>query len=255
MENSLSKTFMKKLAALDDAKGRRRTGLFMAEGTKCVSDTASAFDLRQLLATEEWLDAHPTIAAKATDVMVCSRAMLGQATHLTAIPPVIGLFALPEATTALPDASAQAVVALDRIQDPGNLGTIMRTCDWMGIRTIVASPDTADMFNPKVVQASMGAIAQVKVVYTDLPAYLDGLGADVPVFGTFLGGEDVFSVDFPEAGVYILGNEGSGISEAVGAKVSHRLTIPSSPGACAESLNVAAAAAMILALRAKSLKA
>lgn len=252
-ESRFSKSFGKKLRALDDAKGRARVGLFVAEGSKCVSDLTTAYTLRHLLATEEWLREHPHIEAQAAEVLVCSPAMLKEASRLNTAPQVVGLFALPAAEPPLPDPSAQLVVALDCIQDPGNLGTIVRTCDWMGVRAIVASPDTVDVFNPKAVQASMGAIAQVKVCYTPLPQYLSSLPKYTPIYGTFLGGEDAYKAAFAPGGVLVMGNEGRGIRPEVEALVTNRLTIPAAPGACAESLNVGIATAMLLALRQKSL--
>lgn len=130
-------------------------------------------------------------------------------------------------------------IALDGIQDPGNLGTIMRTADWFGVRRILCSPDCADRFNPKAVQASMGAIFRIPVSYGEL-AFPDG----VPVYGAFLDGESIYDTDFAPDGIVVLGSEGRGISAAVGSRVTHRITIPSfSPRA--ESLNVAAVAAII----------
>lgn len=125
----------------------------------------------------------------------------------------------------------------------------MRTADWMGIDTILASVDTADCFNPKVVQATMGAISRVKVVYGDLPAMLGALSADMPVYGTFLNGENLYTSPLSAAGVVVMGNEGKGISDAVAQCVTSRLLIPSFPpgAATSESLNVATATAIVLA--------
>lgn len=253
MENTLSKAFLNRLNALSDVKGRRKAGLFVAEGTKCVCDLARTFDLCRLLATQEWLDEHPGVALRAVEITTCSRAMLREATRLTATPPVMAIFRLPPPTYALPDPSEGCIVALDCVQDPGNLGTIVRTCNWMGVRNIVASVDTVDVFNPKTVQASMGAIADTRVVYTDLPRYLETLPEGTPVYGTFLDGADAFAVPFARNCVLVMGNEGNGICPEVEAHVDMRVTIPAAPGTSAESLNVGAATAMLLAIRQKCL--
>lgn len=245
----LSKAFLKKAATLDDAKGRRRAGLFAAEGTKCVCDLARRFAIRRLLALPEWLDGHGDLGADETTP--CTREELRSVTRLTATPPVIAFFALPDEEPAPAGTDGGCVLVLDRIQDPGNLGTILRTCDWMGIRRVVASPDTADCFNPKTVQATMGALAQVSVSYTDLPQWLTSLDGSVPVYGTFLNAADAYAEPFAGECVIIMGNEGRGISPEVGRLVNRPVTIPAAPGACAESLNVATATAIVLALRAR----
>lgn len=130
------------------------------------------------------------------------------------------------------------ILALDGIQDPGNLGTIMRTADWFGVKHILCSPDCADRFNPKAVQASMGAIFRIPVTYGEL-----SFPAGIPVYGAFLDGQNIYQTTFDHNAVILLGSEGQGISAAAAKHVTHRITIPSfSPRA--ESLNVAAAAAI-----------
>ena len=131
------------------------------------------------------------------------------------------------------------------MQDPGNLGTIIRIADWFGISTIVCSEDTVDAWNPKVVQATMGSIARVNIIYTDLPAFLDTLPADFPVYGTFLDGDNIYTQELTPEGLIIMGNEGNGITDAVRAKVNRRLLIPDfHQGETADSLNVAIATAI-----------
>ncbi|MCQ2208297.1 MAG: RNA methyltransferase [Paludibacteraceae bacterium] len=138
---------------------------------------------------------------------------------------------------------------LDRVQDPGNLGTIIRIADWFGIRNIVCSNDTVDVFNPKTVQATMGALARVKVHYADLVPFLKSLPNDFPVFGTFLEGDNIYQMDLPQKAVIIMGNEGNGISKEVGQLVNKKLFIPSFPPnePTSESLNVAVATAITCA--------
>ena len=138
------------------------------------------------------------------------------------------------------------MLALDGVRDPGNLGTIVRTADWFGVRDVVCSPDTVDLYNPKTVQATMGSIARVRVHYRDLPALL--ADCPLPVYGTFLEGDDVFRAGCAAEGVIVIGNEANGISAAVARVVGRRLTIPRFAGAQGpESLNAAIAAAIVTA--------
>lgn len=244
----LTNRLLKEFDSLDEAKGRRRTGLFVAEGTKCVLELMERFHARYVFATAEWHSGH---AVEGDNVVTSTPGDLRRLTRLSATPPVIAFFEIPEPDNDLTpermhqDASLRLM--LDRVQDPGNLGTILRTCDWMGVRTVIASRDTVDCFNPKVVQATMGGLARTRVIYTDLPEYLAALPAGTPVYGTFLDGENIYKSTLTEGGIVIMGNEGQGISDAVAKYVSRRLLIPpyNSDGAV-ESLNVAIATAVIL---------
>jgi len=236
----------KLIASLADVKGRRRAGLFAAEGTKCVLDTLHAFALRRLLATPQWLAVHPGDYGDA--VAEVPREVLCSLSALTLAPDVIAVYELPQQPVFDPAALAgRLVLALDRVQDPGNLGTLMRTADWFGVDTVLASADTVDCFNPKAIQATMGAISRVRVIYGDLPAMLSQLPR-AEVCGTFLDGENIFGARLPRAGALVLGNEGRGISPAVEAAVGRRLFIPpylvGRP--TSESLNVASAGAIAL---------
>lgn len=244
-----TKAMRKEVADLATAKGRKRTGLFMAEGTKCVLDTIEHFDPVHLFATEQWLAEHRLSAAAAAVAEVCTRGELGEMSSMVLTPDVIAVYRQPQTTAFNPHAlRGRITVALDRVQDPGNLGTIMRSADWMGVDTILASTDTVDCFNPKVVQASMGAIARVRVIYGELPQMLAQAAEHVAVCGTFLGGENVYTAALPQSAVVVMGNEGSGISAEVAQLVSRRLLIPSYPPErpTSESLNVATATAIIL---------
>lgn len=236
------------VASLADVKGRRRAGLFAVEGTKCVLDMLGAFELRHLYATPAWLDARGAALGGPVAPEAVSRAELTEMSSLSLASDVIAVFALPESAPFDPAMLAgKLTVALDRVQDPGNLGTIIRTADWMGVDTVLASADTADCFNPKTIQATMGALARVRVVYGPLPHML--AAAPCPVCGTFLDGENVYTADLPAAAVVLMGNEGRGISPEAAACVSRRLLIPSYPAGrpTSESLNVATATAITLA--------
>lgn len=244
--DKLTNALTRRIVSLATAKGRRREGMFVAEGTKCVADTADAFNMRYMLATADWLESHRDIWGHA-EIIEVRRSDLRNLSTMTLPPDVIAVYDLPE-TVVFDPASLKdrLIVALDRVQDPGNLGTIMRTCDWMGVDTILASADTVDCFNPKTVQATMGAVSRVKVIYGDLARMLADL--DVEVFGTFLDGENIYTATLPQSGVVVMGNEGSGIGASVEPFINRRLLIPSYPPgrATSESLNVATATAIAL---------
>ena len=142
--------------------------------------------------------------------------------------------------------TSELSLALDGVQDPGNLGTIIRIADWFGITHIYCSQDTADVYNPKVVQATMGSIARVKVEYGDLLGLVESLPADVPVYGTLLDGDNIYQQKLENRGLIVMGNEGKGISPELAKKVNHKLLIPNFPEgrATADSLNVAIATAI-----------
>lgn len=245
----LTNRLRKEFDSLDEVKGRRRSGLFVAEGTKCVLELAVAFSPRYVFARPEWFAEHCEVFAD--DVCVeCGGMLLRELTRLGTTPAVIAFFELPEPAECpgVDYFRANLVLALDRLQDPGNLGTIMRTCDWMGVHTILASRDTVDAFNPKTVQATMGALARVRVVYCNLDEVLASLGDTAPVYGTFLDGTNIYTSELSGNGVVVMGNEGSGIGEAVEAHVGRRLYIPPFPADAqtVESLNVGSATAIVL---------
>lgn len=245
----LTNRLKKEFSQLDDARHRRASGLFVAEGTKCVLELAAAFTPRYVFADAEWIAANGGVLA-GCPVVESRRQTLRELTRLGTTPPVIAYFELPE-PAGLPTGetlASQLIVALDRVQDPGNLGTILRTCDWMGVHTVVATTDTVDAFNPKTVQATMGALARVRVVYTDLAAFIADAGDTVPIYGTFLHGTDIYHTTLTSNGIIVMGNEGRGISPEVARHVNRALYIPPYPAdaAAVESLNVAIATAIIL---------
>ena len=160
---------------------------------------------------------------------------------------VLALFRLPQdiSLSSFHFPLSSLSLALDGVQDPGNLGTIIRIADWFGIDTIYCSEDTADAYNPKVVQATMGSIARVNIIYTDLLQLFESLPPSCPVYGTLLDGEDIYQQPLSCEGIIVMGNEGNGISEAIRQKVNRRLLIPCfREGDTAESLNVAIATAI-----------
>lgn len=244
MNPILTNNLRKIVATLGEVKYRRRYGLFKAEGAKCVLDTIDAFNLKYLFATDQWLSAHPYITGgtivKPSDLQIMS--------SLTTPSEVIAVFELPQYNFDATELSGQLVIALDGVQDPGNLGTIIRTADWFGIHTVLCNYGTADAFNPKVIQSTMGAVSRVKIIYLNLVDFIRN-EYQGEVFGTFLDGDNIFASKLPEAGMIIMGNEGNGISDEIMHLVSRRIHIPSfPPGAhTSESLNVAIATAIVTA--------
>lgn len=243
----LTNAIRKMVASLDERKHRRREGAFMAEGTKCVLDTLGHFTLRYLIATFEWLSENSAVVGGLPVIQATSRDM-ERMSHLSAAPDVMAVYDIPEISFDRTSLSGKLTVALDTVQDPGNLGTIVRTCDWFGITDILASADTADVYAPKVVQATMGAISRVKVHYGDLLPVLRDLRGSMPVYGTFLDGKDIYTSDLSSSGIIVMGNEGRGISAEVASLVDNRLLIPSFPPdvPTSESLNVSIATAITL---------
>lgn len=228
----ISKNQQKFIRGLEQKKFRRREHLFVAEGPKVVGDLIKAgFRPQALFSTTEQSDAQ-----------LVTEDELRRISFLQHPQQVLALFPLPEPTLQQPQ-QGHLYLALDGVQDPGNLGTIIRLADWYGIDTIYCSEDTADAWAPKVVQAMMGSIARVKVVYTSLRDLLDNTA--LPVYGTLLDGNDIYQEELTADGIIVMGNEGNGISADIRQKVSRRLLIPSfHQGDTAESLNVAIATAI-----------
>ena len=246
----ISKNQVKYIRQLEQKKYRRREGLFVAEGTKVVHDLSHRYQPRVLFATADYLAAFSLHLYPDTDVFEVTSDELQRISFQQHPQQVLALFPIPSS-----DKSTDAVISevrldalslvLDGVQDPGNLGTIIRIADWFGIDTIYCSPDTADAYNPKVVQATMGSLARVNIIYIDLLTLLSSLPADFPVYGTLLDGDNIYAQPLSPAGLIVMGNEGNGISPAVAEKVSCRLLIPDfHQGETADSLNVAIATAI-----------
>lgn len=242
-----SKNKLKFVRSLRQKKGREAERAFLAEGYKLVTELSARFHCRLTAATSSFLATHTLPEGFCPDVV--SDRELEQASCLTTPQGLLAVFDMPREDEAFLPQRDELVLALDGVQDPGNVGTILRIADWFGISHVVCSRDTADVFSPKVVQATMGALARVSVVATNLPAWLGQLPADCAVVGTFMDGESLYSAELPAGGVIVMGNEGNGISAAVAAQVSRRLHIPSFPASrpTVESLNVAMATAITVA--------
>ena len=240
----ISKAQVKLVRSLQQKKYRDETGLFVAEGDKCVEELRKGFELVYRIQS--------TAHDAQKDSLLASTTEIEQMSGLRAPQGVIGVFKKRDSRLA-DERINGLVVALDGIQDPGNLGTIIRTADWFGVRDIFCSPDTADCYNPKVVQATMGALARVRLHYVDLPTFLRAYSG--PVYGTLLEGKNMYAElardteNKRNEGIIVMGNEGNGISSAVREYITHPLRIPSYPAHAetSESLNVSIATAIVLA--------
>lgn len=237
----MTKSEIQLVRALADKRGREEHGLFVAEGAKLIGELrASPLRIRKIFALEGVFAGPGVEIVPARDMERLS--LLKSANNSLALVE-IPRYDLPAAKLA-----GSLVLALDEVQNPGNLGTIIRLADWFGIGDIVCSEGTADCFNPKVVQATMGAILRVRVHYTDLAAFLaDAARCGTAVCGTFLDGENLYDAELPGAGIVVMGNEGRGVSDAVARTVTRRLFIPPYPAdrRGSESLNVAMATGII----------
>ena len=228
----LSNAQKKLIRSLEQKKYRDRHGLFVVEGPKAV---------REFLKYQE------------PEILLTDIEEIKQVSFLKNPQSELAVFRIPDSDceqSSIINSQLSIVnclwLALDGVQDPGNLGTIIRIADWFGIKEIVCSRDTADAYNPKTVQASMGSLARVKILYVEsLPKWIESLPQGTPIYGTFLDGENIYQQELSKNGVIVMGNEGKGISEEVRQLVTHKLLIPSfSDGDTAESLNVAIATAI-----------
>lgn len=248
----LSKNKQKLIRSLDRKKNRDAEGLFLAEGPKLVTELLAHFRCRLLVGEPAVLSKMPSEANAVAERVEVTAEELARVSLQRAPQGVLAVFEKPQPVAAqslFPVAGRSLCLALDGVQDPGNVGTIVRIADWWGIEHVICSHDTADVFAPKTVQSTMGALGRVGVHYTDLPAWLDELPAGTPVYGTLLDGDNLYDSELTPQGIIVMGNEGNGLSAAVRERVSHRLLIPSFPPdrPTSESLNVAVATAVTCA--------
>lgn len=251
----ISKNKIKAIRQLENKKSRKEKGLFVAEGPKVVGDLLDLQDAVTVIATEQWSTQHQF--DDDTEVILVTDEELRRLSFLQHPQQVMALFRIPTPSLSL-DGMVNVIrqrlcLALDGVRDPGNLGTIIRIADWFGIDTIFCSEDTADVYSPKVVQATMGSIARVKVVYVGLTELMEALPKDIPVYGTVLDGENIYQTVLNNVGLLVMGNEGKGISPEVINHLTHKLLIPLFPStnistnaisSRADSLNVAIATAI-----------
>lgn len=242
---SISKGLIGRLALLRHKKQRDAQGLFVAEGTKCVSDTLPYFQPVYIVATEHWIDSNP--GQGGTRILRASKAEMERISSLATVPEVIAIYRKPTWEIDRNRLTTDLTLMLDDVQDPGNLGTIIRLADWFGVHQILASRGTADVFSTKAIQATMGSISRVKIFYVDLESVIAEY-PQIPVAGLLLDGSDIYSAKLPTTTFIIMGNEGNGISPRLRQFISQRLLIPSYPPGqpTGESLNVAMATAITL---------
>ena len=234
----VSKNQIKLITSLHQKKYRIANKLFFAEGVKGIQELLdSDFELDHLYTTENDFDA--VCKEKKT---VISENDLKKLTALATPNSCLAVFKMPAEKQII---ETGLIVALDSIRDPGNLGTILRLCDWFGIEQVLCSKETVDIYNPKVVQATMGSIARVNINYIDLNTFV--ATTKLPIFGTFMDGTNIYKSVLPKEGIIIMGNEANGISTELEKLVTSRLTIPRFGNLQkTESLNVATATAIVL---------
>lgn len=230
---------------LRTVKMRRRHGLFTAEGLKAVADLSSHFIGEAIIITPE-AECDDILTRSFSNVYETSPCEMKAMSSFSTPSPVMGVFRIPEKQENVPEIDEEEFyLLLDGVRDPGNLGTIIRTCHWFGIKKILASYDTVDCYNPKTVQATMGSLGAVIVEYCDLPKLIRN-HPGMPVYGTLLEGENIFEVETERRGFLVMGNEGTGISENVRKLITKSLNIPPATTDHGESLNVAVATAVAL---------
>lgn len=244
----LSKNKIKLIQSLNHKKYRDELGIFLVEGNKMVEEALrSDFSIQLLACTSEYAMLHPGISRRSDEVIITDKDLIQKASLLQNPQDALAIVTKPVNASPEINLQKELCLALDFIQDPGNLGTIIRIADWFGISHVVCSENTVDIFNPKVVQASMGSIFRVKTYDAPLTSFLKtSTEKNIPVYGTFLEGQNIYLQSLSGNGIIVLGNEGNGISAEAGKLVTHKLLIPSFSAHenKAESLNVAIAAAI-----------
>lgn len=244
----LSKSKIKLIQSLNLKKNRDESGVFLVEGNKMVEEAIrSGFEIEFLACTSSFAAQHPEIGRRVNDWVETNSETISKASLLKNPQEALAIVVQQKNLNPEINPKNELCLALDFIQDPGNLGTILRIADWFGISQVVCSENTVDIFNPKVVQASMGAIFRIKTRITELSVFIkNATTKEIPVYGTFLDGKNIYKESLTSNGIIVLGNEGNGISEPISRLISHKLHIPSFSTSenKPESLNVAVAAAI-----------
>jgi len=244
----ISKNSIKLIKSLALKKYRHKYGLFLAEGEKNVVEALeSEIDVNQLFATEDFFENHTKLIQNAANSEIAAPDEIKKASLLKTPQNCLALCTLPKVKD-LPKNTDNFTFYLDGVRDPGNLGTIIRTCDWFGIHHLFCSADTVDVFNPKVIQATMGSFCRVHLFYTDFEKVKEMTGTTgMQLLGTFMNGKNIYESPLPEKALVVLGNEGSGIRKEIENAVSQKISIPRfrKNSINPESLNVAVTAAII----------
>jgi len=247
----LSNSQLRYVQSLQQKKFRRQQGVFVAEGEKIVSELLqSHFETEGVYALADWLQENSHQIPGDLEVFETSQKDLVRISGLKTPNKVLAVVKMPTEEPA-PIRQESLILLLDKVQDPGNLGTIIRTADWFGIRQVICSPDTAEVFSPKVVQATMGSFLRVKIIYTELLPFLEKAKEKMTVYGAFLEGEDLWGGEVENRGILVIGNESKGISPEVASLVQKKVRIHGGrqPGRAdaAESLNASVAAGILMA--------
>ncbi|HEY5826651.1 MAG TPA: RNA methyltransferase [Cyclobacteriaceae bacterium] len=239
----ISKARIKFIKSLQVKKYRKEAQSFIVEGAKSVEELLrSDFELLNLFATDEFIGKNESLIKKrSAEIQEVTESELGSAGAFQTNTSALAIARMKKNAAPLIDPDQYALV-LDDVRDPGNLGTIIRTADWYGITTIIASEETADFYNPKVISATMGSFCRVNVFYTSLNDFLSTVTTSV--YGTFLNGQDIHTLSFARGGFIVIGNEANGISAEVEKKLTQKITIPAFGKA--ESLNAGVATAIVL---------
>ena len=239
----LSKSKLKYIQSLGQKKFRQREGLFIAEGPKLVNDLLEmkSSSIQEIFALKEWIEDNKKIADsyQVVEITAIELEKISQLSSPNQVVAVVKKIAIDENI----QVKGKFTLVLDNIQDPGNMGTIIRIADWYGVDQIVCNTQSADMYNPKVIQSTMGSIARVKVFYTELSNWLVKQNT-IPIYAAMLNGDDVTVMQKIKEGIIVIGNESKGISDDVLKLVSKKITIPQKGKA--ESLNAAVATGIIL---------
>ena len=248
----LSKNQIKRLTSLQLKKHRELYGEFVAEGEKSVAELlGSSLVIKELYALDSWLKDNPyTPARPEMKIQEISAAELDRISTLKTPNKVVAVAAIPKAPVQSAEMFSDLILALDNIRDPGNLGTIIRTADWFGIRHIVCSPGCVDAYNPKVVQSSMGSITRTHLHYIELSEFIQSVPAGIPTYGCLLEGRNIETIPLRTPAIIIIGNESNGISGNLLPLISEKLRIPSFSADAgiyghAESLNASLANAIV----------
>lgn len=236
----LSKSQISFIKSLHHKKYRKEHGLFLVEGMKSITEfLSSEYIVQSIYSLSDTIPNLPKLSHK-QKIFEVSNQILEHISTLHTHQNVLALVQIPEQEDTFQINENEITLVLDEIQDPGNLGTIIRTADWFGFKQIICSENTVDAYNPKVVQATMGSLSRIKMQYTDLNKLLSN--CQLPILGTLLNGENIYKVQWPKSGFLVLGNEGKGISEEISSLLTKAITIPGSGQT--ESLNVAISAAI-----------
>lgn len=249
----ISRAQIQFIRSLDLKKFRDESDCFIAEGDKMVSEILemperNPFEIRMICATAGWLDSHPGVKLlHDTEIIEVTTSELQRISQLKTPNQALAVIKNLEKPGPSFDFASDLLIGLDQVQDPGNVGTIIRLADWFGLGGIVASSDSADFFSPKVVQASMGSVFRVKLVTADLPSFIQALPSGFPVYGTHLGGKNIYSASLKRFGLILFGNESKGLSVNLMKLTTENLLVPDfTTGAYKpESLNVSIAAAIV----------